>query len=40
MAPFSRAKKHPVFQVTCCHHFVTTNVDFANINYFENIDIS
>ncbi len=27
----SEAKKHPDFQVTSCHHFVTTNVDFANI---------
>jgi hypothetical protein len=27
----SRAGKHPDFQVTLCHHFVTTNVDFAYI---------
>ena len=24
-------KKHPDFQVTSCHHFVTTNIDFAYI---------
>jgi hypothetical protein len=29
--PLSGAKKHPDFQVTSCHHFVTTNVDFAYI---------
>ncbi len=27
----SKAKKHPDFQVTSCHHFVTTNADFAYI---------
>ena len=27
----SGAKKHPDFQVTSCHHFVTTNVDFAYV---------
>jgi hypothetical protein len=25
----SGLKKHPNFQVTSCHHFVTTNVNFA-----------
>jgi len=25
----SEAEKHQNFQVTSCHHFVTTNVDFA-----------
>ena len=46
-SPLSRAKKHPDFQVTSCHHFDTTNVDFAytkseimlifckNTNFFE-----
>jgi hypothetical protein len=28
---FSGAGKHPDFQVTSCHHFDTTNVDFAYI---------
>ncbi len=28
-SPLSGAEKHPDFQVTSCHHFVTTNVDFA-----------
>jgi hypothetical protein len=27
----SGAGKHPDFQVTSCHHFDTTNVDFACI---------
>jgi hypothetical protein len=27
----SGAGKHPDFQVTSCHHFDTTNVDFAYI---------
>jgi hypothetical protein len=31
MSPLSGAGKHPDFQVTLCHHFVTTNVDFAYI---------
>jgi hypothetical protein len=30
-SPLSEAEKHPDFQVTSCHHFVTTNVDFAYI---------
>jgi hypothetical protein len=30
-SPFSGTKKHPDFQVTSCLHFVTTNVDFADI---------
>jgi hypothetical protein len=30
-SPLSGAGKHPDFQVTSCHHFVTTNVDFAYI---------
>ena len=30
-SPLSEAAKHPDFQVTSCHHFVTTNVDFAYI---------
>jgi len=30
-SPLSEAKKHPDFQVTSCHHFDTTNVDFAYI---------
>jgi hypothetical protein len=30
-SPLSRAGKHPDFQVTSCHHFDTTNVDFAYI---------
>jgi hypothetical protein len=29
--PLSGAGKHPDFQVTSCHHFDTTNVDFAYI---------
>jgi hypothetical protein len=29
--PLSKAGKHPDFQVTSCHHFDTTNVDFAYI---------
>ncbi|MHC4638893.1 MAG: hypothetical protein ACYTBP_15365 [Planctomycetota bacterium] len=28
-SPLSRAKKHPDFQVTSCHHFGTTTADFA-----------
>ena len=31
ISPLSEAKKHPDFQVTSCHHFVTTNADFAYI---------
>jgi hypothetical protein len=27
----SRAKKHPDFQVTLCHYFVSTDVNFAYI---------
>jgi len=27
----SKAEKHPEFQVTSCHHFVTTNIKFAYI---------
>ncbi len=27
----SEAKKHPDFQVTSCHHFDTTNVNFTYI---------
>ena len=30
-SPLSGAEKHPYFQVTSCHHFVTTIVDFAYI---------
>ncbi len=30
-SPLSGAIKHPDFQVTSCHHFDTTNVDFAYI---------
>jgi hypothetical protein len=30
-SPLSGAKKHPNYQVTSCHHFDTTNVDFAYI---------
>jgi len=30
-SPLSGAVKHPDFQVTSCHHFDTTNVDFAYI---------
>jgi len=30
-SPFSGAEKHPDFQVTSCHHFDTTNADFAYI---------
>ncbi len=29
--PLSGAEKYRDFQVTSCHHFVTTNVDFAYI---------
>jgi hypothetical protein len=29
--PLPKAKKHPDFQVTSCHHFVTTNDDFAYV---------
>ena len=29
--PLSGTEKHPDFQVTSCHHFVTTSVDFAYI---------
>ncbi len=28
-SPFLKAEKHPDFQVTFCHCFVSTNVDFA-----------
>ncbi len=40
----SVAKKHPDFQVTSCHHFDTTNVDFACIeseimSFFAKIQI-
>ncbi len=31
MSPPSGPGKHPDFQVTSCHHFDTTNVDFAYI---------
>ena len=31
ISPLSGAKKHPDFQVTSCHHFVTTNPNFAYI---------
>jgi hypothetical protein len=30
-SPLSEAAKQPDFQVTSCHHFDTTNVDFAHI---------
>ena len=30
-SPLSEAEKHPDFKVTSCHHFVTTNTDFAYI---------
>ncbi len=30
-SPLSGAEKHPDFQVTSCHHFVTTNPNFAYI---------
>jgi len=30
-SPLSGAEKHSDFQVTSCHHFVTTNADFAYI---------
>jgi len=30
-SPFPRAEKHHNFQVTSCHHFVTTNPNFAYI---------
>jgi len=30
-SPPPEAEKHPDFQVTVCHHFDTTNVDFAYI---------
>jgi hypothetical protein len=30
-SPLPGAKKHLDFQVTSCHHFVTTNVDFAYV---------
>jgi hypothetical protein len=30
-SPLSGSEKHHNFQVTSCHHFVTTNVDFAYI---------
>jgi hypothetical protein len=30
-SPLSGAEKHLNFQVTSCHYFVTTNVDFACI---------
>jgi hypothetical protein len=29
--PLSGVEKHHNFQVILCHHFVTTNVDFAYI---------
>jgi hypothetical protein len=32
-SPLSGAEKQPDFQVTSCHHFVTTNVDFAYIEF-------
>ena len=42
--PLSGAGKHPDFQVTLWHHFVTTNVDFAYIesekrHFFRNYTI-
>jgi len=30
-SPLLEAEKHPDFQVTSCHRFVSTNVDFAYI---------
>jgi len=30
-SPLSEAGKHPDYQVTSCHHFDTTNVNFAYI---------
>jgi hypothetical protein len=30
-SPLPKAEKHPHFQVTSCHHFDTTNIDFAYI---------
>jgi len=30
-SPLSGAGKHPDFMVTSCHHFDTTNADFAYI---------
>ncbi len=30
-SPLSGTEKHPDFQVTSCHHFDSTNVDFAYI---------
>jgi len=30
-SPLSGAGKHPDFQVTSCHHFDSTDVDFAYI---------
>jgi hypothetical protein len=44
-SPLSEAEKHPDFQVTSCHHFDTTNVDFTYIEseemliFCENTDI-
>ena len=29
--PLSEAIKHPDFQVTSCHHFDSTNANFADI---------
>ncbi len=28
---FQELEKHPDFQVTSCHHFITTNINFAYI---------
>ena len=45
-SPLSGAEKHHNFQVTSCHHFDTTNVDFAYIKseimpiFSENMNIS
>jgi len=30
-SPLSEAEKQPDFQVTSCHHFDSTNVDFAYV---------
>jgi len=44
-SPFSGTEKHPDFQVTSCHHFDTTNANFAYIEseymsiFCENSDI-
>jgi len=46
MLSLSGAEKHSDFQVTSCHHFDTTNVDFAYTKsekmsiFCENTDIS